>query len=108
MESSKKITRGQVQTAPLPVINLAGTKTLVDSDNGRIFILTANCTVTIPNGLIADFEATLVTLAGATLTTSLGASVTLLNNTGTTMAEKLSVTIKQTLTANEYLTVGNL
>jgi hypothetical protein len=42
------------------------------------------------------------------LTTSLGGSVTLLNNVGTTMAEKLSVTIKQTLTANQFLTVGNL
>lgn len=91
-----------------PIRNISGTYTFIDADSGQIFILTANCTVTISNGLIANFEATLVTLAGATLTTSLGTSVTLLNNTGTTMAEKLSVTIKQTLTANQFLTVGNL
>jgi lysophospholipase L1-like esterase len=81
---------------------------LTDADNGLVIILTGSATVTIPNGLIANFECTLVTLAGAILTTSLGGSVTLLNNTGTTMAEKLSVTIKNTLSANQYLTVGNL
>jgi uncharacterized protein YoxC len=82
--------------------------TLANSDVGLVIILTGSCTVTIPNGLMANFECTLVTLAGATLTLALGGSVALLNNTGTTMAEKLSFTLKNTLTVNQYLTVGNL
>jgi hypothetical protein len=91
-----------------PVRQINSTTTLANSDVGLVIILTGSCTVTIPNGLMANFECTLVTLAGATLTLALGGSVTLLNNTGTTMAEKLSFTLKNTLTANQYLTVGNL
>jgi len=90
------------------VLQISGTKLLSSTDNGLVLILTANCTVTIPNGLPANFECTLVTLAGATLTIAQGGSVALLNNAGTTMAEKLSCTIKNTLTTNQYLTVGNL
>jgi hypothetical protein len=90
------------------VRQISSATTLADSDNGLVIILTASCTVTIPNGLVANFECTLVTLAGATLTIAQGGSVALLNNAGTTMAEKLSCTIKNTLTTNQYLTVGNL
>lgn len=90
------------------VRQISSATTLADSDNGLVIILTSPCTVTIPNGLVANFECTIVTLAGATLTIALGGSVTLLNNAGTTMAEKLSFTLKNTLTTNQYLTVGNL
>jgi len=82
--------------------------TLTDSDNGLVIILTGSATVTIPNGLVSNFECTLVTLTGATLTVAQGGLVTLLNNAGTSMAEKLSFTLKNTLTTNQYLTVGNL
>jgi len=90
------------------VKQISSATTLTDLDNGLVIILTASCTVTIPNGLVTNFECTLVTLAGATLTIVQGGSVTLLNNAGTTMAEKLSFTLKNTLTTNQYLTVGNL
>jgi len=81
---------------------------LTDAHNGKITILTASCTVTIPNGLIAGFEHTIVTLAGVTLTVALGGSVVLFNNIGTTMAEKLSCTIKNRTTTNNYITAGSL
>jgi hypothetical protein len=100
---------GNITTSAISAVRqISSATTLADSDNGLVIILTASCTVTIPNGLVANFECTLVTLAGATLTIAQGGSVTLLNNAGTTMAEKLSCTIKNTLTTNQYLTVGNL
>ena len=100
---------GDIITSAISAVRQISTATtLADSDNGLVIILTASATVTIPNGLVANFECTLVTLAGFTLTIAQGSSVTLLNNIGTTMAEKLSVTLKNTLTTNQYLTVGNL
>jgi len=42
------------------------------------------------------------------LTVATGGSVVLHNNAGTTMAEKLSATIKQRTTANNYIVVGSL
>ena len=82
--------------------------TLDDTYHGKIVILTASCTVTLPNGLMSGFEVTIATLAGVTLTLSTGGSVVLKNNTGTTMAEKLSCTFKGMATANNYLTAGGL
>jgi hypothetical protein len=96
------------QDKVVAVRQISSATALADSDHGLIIILTASCTVTIPNGLMANFECTLVTLAGATLTIAQGSSVSLLNNAGTTMAEKLSFTLKNTLTTNQYLTAGNL
>jgi len=107
-------------TNPLaPVINASGggilavreisaSTTLASTDNGLVIIVRASCIVTIPNGLAANFECTLVTLNGVTVTVVKGTSVVLLNNTDLTLYEKLSVTLKNTLTANEYLTTGNL
>jgi len=91
-----------------PVTETGASFSLTDAENGKITILTASCTVTIPNGLIAGFEHTIVTLAGVTLTVALGGSVTLFNNAGTTMAEKLSCTIKNRTATNQYITAGNL
>jgi len=95
-------------TGGLKVRKISTNTTLADSDNGTIILLTASCTVTLPNGLLTGFNCSLSTLAGATLTYSLGGSVVLLNNLGTTMAEKLSHTIVNTGVSNEYLTAGSL
>ena len=92
----------------LPVTETGASFSLTDAYNGKITILTTSCTVTIPNGLIAGFEHTIVTLAGVTLTIALGGSVTLFNNAGTTMAEKLSCTIKNRTATNQYVTAGSL
>lgn len=92
----------------LPVTETGTSFSLTDAHNGKITILTASCTVTIPNDLMAGFEHTIVTLAGVTLTIALGGSVTLFNNSGTTMAEKLSCTIKNRAVTNQYITAGNL
>jgi len=99
---------GRVTETIKSVREINSNTTLSNTDNGLVIILTASCTVTIPNGLMANFECTLVTLIGSMLTISLGSLVELLNNEDTTMAEKLSVTLKNTLTSNKYLSVGNL
>ena len=92
----------------IPTVETGTSFTLDDTYHGKIVILTASCTVTLPNGLMSGFEVTIATLAGVTLTLSLGGSVVLKNNTGTTMAEKLSCTFKGMATANNYLTAGGL
>lgn len=92
----------------LPVTETGTSFSLTDAYNGKVVILTASCTVTIPNGLIAGFEVSIVTLAGVTATIALGGSVVLFNNTGTTMAEKLSFTLKNRTATNNYITSGNL
>jgi len=93
------------------ILNVVETGTSFSLDNtynGKVVILTSSCTVTIPNGLVAGFECSFVTLAGVTQTVSLGGSVVLFNNTGTTMAEKLSFTLKNRTATNNYITVGSL
>jgi hypothetical protein len=92
----------------LPVTETGTSFSLTDAYNGKVVILTASCTVTIPNGLIAGFEVSIITLAGVTLTIALGGSVVLFNNVGTTMAEKLSCTIKNRTLTNNYITAGSL
>jgi len=98
---------GSVRSA-LTVYKVSSNKTLSNTDNGTIILLTASATITLPNGLMNGFNCSFSTLAGVTLTYSLGGSVVLLNNLGTTMAEKLSHTIVNTGVANEYLTAGSL
>jgi len=98
VQSEKAITARKIST----------NTTLADSDNGKVILLTASCTVTLPNGLMNGFNCSFSTLSGATMTYALGGSVTLLNNIGTTMAEKLSHTIVNTGVSNEYLTAGSL
>jgi len=99
---------GTVALKNLTVRKISTNTTLADSDNGKIILLTASATITLPNGLMSGFNCSFSTLAGVTLTYSLGGSVVLLNNLGTTMAEKLSHTIVNTGVANEYLTAGSL
>jgi hypothetical protein len=82
--------------------------TLTDADIAKPFVITASCTMTIPNGLMAGFNATFVTLAGVTLTVALGGSVVLFNNAGTTMLEKSSFTLQARTAANNYITAGAL
>jgi len=102
-------------THPATAANLSltvrkiSTATILDNtDNGKVILLTASCTVTIPNGLTTGFNVTFSTMAGATLTYAVGTLVVLINNVGTTMGEKLTHTIVNTGVANEYLTAGNI
>jgi len=92
----------------LTVRKISTNTTLADSDNGTIILLTASCTVTLPNGLMSGFNCSFSTQTGVTMTYALGGSVTLINNVGTTMAQNLSHTIVNTGTSNEYLTAGSL
>lgn len=92
----------------ISVVETGTSFSLDNSYNGKIVIITASCTVTLPNGMATGFGVTIVTLAGVTLTLALGGSVVLFNNAGTTMAEKLSCTIQNRTTANNYITAGNL
>ena len=90
------------------IIETGSSFSLNDTYNQKIVILTASCTVTLPNGLAAGFGITIVTLAGVTLTLVKGGSVTLFNNAGLTMDEKLSCTIQNRTATNQYITAGNL
>lgn len=90
----------------IAVRKISTNTTLTDSDNGKVILITASCTVTLPNGLMSGFNCSFATQAGATLTYSLGGSVVLINNAGTSMGELSSHTIVNTGVANEYLTVG--
>jgi hypothetical protein len=95
-------------TGGLKVRKISTNTTLANTDNGTIILLTASCTVTLPNGLMSGFNCSFSTQTGVTMTYALGGSVVLINNTGTTMAEKLSHTIVNTGVLNEYLTAGSL
>lgn len=99
---------GTLALTEIIVNKISGTKTLSNADNGKVFILTANCTVTIPSGLTSGFNATFRTLTGATYSQSLGGGVTLLGNVGSTMGGKSSFTMVNTDVANEYLITGSL
>jgi len=103
-----KLTVTGTVSAPLTVRKISTNTTLANSDNGTIILLTASCTVTLPNGLMSGFNCSFATQTGATMTYALGGSVTLINNVGTTMAQNLSHTIVNTGTSNEYLTAGSL
>lgn len=94
--------------AAISVVKISTNTTLDNTYNGKIILLTASCTLTLPNGLMTGFNYSVKTRAGVTLTYSLGGSVAILDNLGTTMAEKLSHTMANTTTANEYLSVGSL
>lgn len=95
-------------TGGLKVRKISTNTTLANTDNGTIILLTASCTVTLPNGLMNGFNCSFSTQTGVTMTYALGGSIVLINNTGTTMAEKLSHTIVNTGVSNEYLTAGSL
>ena len=90
----------------ITVRKISTTTTLAESDNGTVILLTASCTVTLPNGLSLGWNCSFVTATGATMTYALGGSIVLINNTATTMPEKSSHTITNTGVLNEYLTVG--
>lgn len=89
-------------------IEIGTATTLSSTHNGAPLIITASCTITIPNGLAAGFNCSFITLAGVTLTIALGGSVVLFNNVGLTMAEKLSFTLQARTTTNNYITAGSL
>ena len=92
----------------ITVVKIGANTTLDNTYNGKVILLTASCTLTLPNGLALGFNYSVKTRAGVTLTYALGGSVVLMDNTGTTMAEKLSHTMANTGVLNEYLSVGNL
>jgi len=101
-----KLTVTGTVSAPLTVRKISTNTTLANSDNGTIILLTASCTVTLPNGLMSGFNCSFATQTGVTMTYALGGSVTLVNNESTTMPERSEHTIVNTDTANEYLTGG--
>lgn len=107
INSTSLLGSGDVSTI-LAVTETGASFSLTDAYNGKVVIITASCTVTVPNGLISGFECSFITLTGATVTISLGGSVVLFNNAGLTMAEKLSFTLKNRTATNNYITVGNL
>ena len=96
--------------SPLAVIPIAiSTATTLSSTHlGKPLIISASCTVTIPNGLADGFNCSFITLAGVTLTIALGGSVVLFNNVGLTMAEKLSFTLQRRIATDNYIAIGNL
>jgi len=96
------------QNLDITILKIGTNTTLNNTYNGKVILLTASCTLTLPNGLALGFNYSVKTRAGVTLTYALGGSIVLLDNVGTTMAEKLSHTIANTGVANEYLCVGNL
>lgn len=107
LEDTTGVNTGDQQLI-FPVIETGTPLTLANEHNGRVVILTASTTITLPDGLVASFEVSIVTLPGAVLTMVLGGAVVLFNNAGLTMAEKLSFTLKNRLAANSYITSGNL
>jgi hypothetical protein len=96
----------ELATKAITVRKISTATTLANSDNGTVILLTASCTVTLPNGLSNGFNCSFATQAGATLTYTLGGSVTLINNSGLVMPPLSSHTLVNTGVANEYLTVG--
>lgn len=96
------------QNLDITILKIGTNTTLDNTYNGKVILLTASCTLTLPNGLALGFNYSVKTRAGVTLTYALGGSVVLMDNTGTTMAEKLSHTMANTGVLNEYLSVGNL
>ena len=80
--------------------------TLTNAYNNGVIYLNANATITIPTGLMEDFEWNVITKAGFTLTYVLASGVTALNNTGLTMAEKLMMTGKKIGTTEVYFLIG--
>ena len=86
-----------------------GTHTISNNDNTKIILFRNSCTASLPTSLAANFECTVVSVAGKSIKFVTGSnSVILLNNTGTTLPERSSVTIKNTGTSEEYLTNGAL
>jgi len=80
--------------------------TLTNAYNNGVIYLNASATITIPTGLMEDFEWNVITKAGFTLTYILASGVTALNNTGLTMAEKLMMTGKKIGTTEVYFLIG--
>jgi hypothetical protein len=80
--------------------------TLTNTHNGGIIMVYGTCSVTIPNGLVAGFNASFVTFSGVTLTLVLGGSVVLFNNAGLTMTGNNSFTLQARLAANNYIAQG--
>ncbi len=97
--------QGHIINALIPK-EISGTYTLLAEDAGRSFIITANTTVTIPNGLPAGFNAGFSTLAGAVLTFTLGVSVIVPVGQGLVMQENSDCAIVPRLAVNSYLIRG--
>ena len=79
---------------------------LTNAYNNGVIYLNASITITIPTGLMEDFEWNVITKPGFTLTYVLASGVTALNNTGLTMAEKLMMTGKKLGTTEVYFLIG--
>lgn len=98
----------EVSVVPITVEKISGTKTLSNADNGKVFILTANCLVTWPNTLLS-FSCSFKTLNGANYSQALGVGVTQIGNIGVTMGENASFSSLMTgSVANEHVISGAL
>lgn len=99
---------GYIPAAFSTTIPITGNITLDSTHNSNVLDVTANCTITIPLSLSQWFETTISTRAGITVTIALTGGVTLVNNVGLSLLGGRSVTLKQSATANQFLTFGAL
>lgn len=83
------------------LIEISTATTLSDIHNGRDILITANCTINIPNGIPFPFECTFDAITGVTLTFTFGTSVVVSGNISYTMTDGMCV-LKSRATANNY------
>jgi len=92
----------------LPIREVSASQPISNTDNGVVILVTATCSITIPPGLIANFECSFVTAPSAVLTIVLTGGVTMINNSSLVMLPQLSFTLKQRPTLNTYIATGNM
>lgn len=73
---------------------------------GKLVLLTASCTITIPTGLSNNWSCEIATLAGVTLTWAITSPKTWLFGTPPTFPEKSMCTISQRGTTNDIMLFG--
>lgn len=77
-----------------------------ESWKGKLVILTASCTITIPTGLSNNWSCEIATLAGVTLTWAITSPKTWLFGTPPTFPEKSMCTVSQRGTTNSIMLFG--
>lgn len=87
------------------VVSITGNVTLNNSHNGKILLLTANATITVPAGLIAKFTCDIDVLEAFTAT-FVFTGTTVSGNAGLTLAGGKMATLYQRPIANAYRLKG--
>ena len=103
-----------IVSQPFKVLQVV-TYTLTDLDNGTHFLFrdptpgtsTSYCIINFPSTLSPNFSTTLTTV-DQTLLMVTGSGVQFINNKGNGLGMELSVTLINTQTPNEYLSLGDL